>query len=385
MLSSIFSKNKIIPWICVVLYLNIAYILLKASFIGMMDMSSSLSDGIYFLALNSLSFWMIISNSKARFPASLKVLLVFAIIQMFVLIGSNSQPEFILRLYSWIFVLFGFYLYLYRKPDVTRSVVVLLYASVLMLSIFSIVQLQTVRLFFFQTGINEVYWILLGLPLAYLIDNRLLKYLLIAVIGYTILLSVKSTAVLAMLSAILLTELSSRYVKGNVSKSTIWVILVAIFIVYIAWPLISDILVNTFKINWTDKYNSSIETEGSGRGDIWVKTLNMILNSDFPSLMLGHGHNSVYKVIGFSAHNDFLEVIYDYGVFSFFIYLSFYFHLFRETKKMVLARFKYSNAMIASFVLFLILSFFSHLIIYSGLLLILGFIWAICLSQFYKK
>ena len=57
----------------------------------------------------------------------------------------------------------------------------------------------------------------------------------------------------------------------------------------------------------------SAEDEGSGRLDIYNASIALIESSDFIGHVIGHGYNAVKYQLELSAHNDFLEIIYDFG------------------------------------------------------------------------
>lgn len=68
------------------------------------------------------------------------------------------------------------------------------------------------------------------------------------------------------------------------------------------------------------------ESDESGRKAIWATTSLMIMSSSPEKFVIGHGFNGVREnsVLEISAHNDFLEIIYDYGFFTLYICLWIY-------------------------------------------------------------
>ncbi len=76
--------------------------------------------------------------------------------------------------------------------------------------------------------------------------------------------------------------------------------------------------------NVVERFESSESDEGSGRFDVWSHTWSMIENSDFLPLVAGHGYNKVEEdsLLGLSAHNDLLEITYDYGLVGLALYLA---------------------------------------------------------------
>lgn len=108
--------------------------------------------------------------------------------------------------------------------------------------------------------------------------------------------------------------------------------------------------------------------EGIGREAIWGLTINMIQTSSPGKLITGHGHYGVKKnsILDISAHNDFLEVIYDYGMLIFILYLCLWGHVIRQTYRLYKARSELFMPYAASLSLFFIMSMVSHLILYTS-------------------
>lgn len=62
-------------------------------------------------------------------------------------------------------------------------------------------------------------------------------------------------------------------------------------------------------------------TDDNGRMEIYSTVSSAIFNSDFFSTLFGHGHMAVNSTFGMGAHNDILEIGYDYGIIATFLYV----------------------------------------------------------------
>lgn len=109
------------------------------------------------------------------------------------------------------------------------------------------------------------------------------------------------------------------------------------------------------------------EVEGRGRSGIYENTILMIQSSSPTELVLGHGHYGVKKdsFYQLSAHNDFLEVIYDYGLIILFLYLWLWGYVIRQCFRLYRARSSLFLPYAASLSIFLVMSMVSHLILYA--------------------
>ncbi len=103
---------------------------------------------------------------------------------------------------------------------------------------------------------------------------------------------------------------------------------------------------------------------GSGRSTIYMSVLDALSDADPENLLLGHGHDSTLERFGITAHNDFLEVTFDYGIIGLVLYVWLHFCLLRKTYALIRARSPHAPAFGAAYAVFLVMSMTSHLIIY---------------------
>lgn len=105
---------------------------------------------------------------------------------------------------------------------------------------------------------------------------------------------------------------------------------------------------------------------GSGRVLIWEHTWQMIIDSDLLSLMFGHGYNAVafYSSLKSSAHNDFLEIIYDYGVIGFTLFIALIWKLLTFGKRLCRLKSVYAPPFMMSVGIFAVNICVSHVILY---------------------
>ena len=88
--------------------------------------------------------------------------------------------------------------------------------------------------------------------------------------------------------------------------------------------------------------------------------MNLIGNeSSVIELLFGHGSGSVVNTVGGHAHNDFLEFLFDYGLFAFVLYVMFYVFLIKESIKMYKQGYPYAREFMCSVSVALGMSMFS--------------------------
>jgi len=122
-----------------------------------------------------------------------------------------------------------------------------------------------------------------------------------------------------------------------------------------------------------DKYNMQIyyrlfrlaEDGGSGRDVIYEKVWEAFKSSTIVEQLFGHGMNTAGKVGGAGhAHNDFLEILYNYGMIACISSVMFYVLLFVECIRSVKRKSPYAASFSFSFVVGIFLAMFSYFLIF---------------------
>lgn len=233
--------------------------------------------------------------------------------------------------------------------------------------------------------ISTAYYALFLLPFVFLLENELIKWALVLLVFSTVLLSVKRTGFIAFVLCLVVYFYYNikYYNNGNISRKKKIQLMTITLLVAIILYIFFNYYVSSHSIGIIDRLGSISEDGGSGRTDVWIYTWNMIKNSNFFSLIFGHGFNAVYQFseLHLSAHNDFLEVIYDYGIVGFCIYLIFikrlfyYFKIIKKEKRHLIPSYA------VSLVLFICMSLFAHLVIYPTHFLFLCLFWGIVVGN----
>lgn len=375
------TASNIFILLVYLLFFLIANTTLRAAYAGMTSEELGLSDSRYYVMMNIMLVLSVFVNMPrcSSTPRVIGTIILWTLLQLSQLLLGGHESTFVLRLLSWPIIFIS--LYYYARLHHIGFSLKLFYWGLLLLSALSLSSEVQVRQQIVMGGMNEVYWVLLGFPFIIAMPTKKLRYGGIILMVAVVLLSLKSTAFLALLVAIFVAWM----VEGGLKPKSLFIAIAIMVAIVIFWPMISDYLANNYNVIWTDKYNSSIESGGSGRTEIWTQAFTLLGGSSLLTLLFGHGHNAVFQNIGFSAHNDFLEVLFDYGIIAFILYISLYVQLIKLLKKMLKTNYWLKTPFTVSVVLFFIVSFFSHLMIYPGLLLHLAAFWGLCIGDFAKQ
>ena len=217
---------------------------------------------------------------------------------------------------------------------------------------------------------NDIYYVVLLFPLLVLIKNKYLRYIFFALCFLLALYSFKRGAQLCVLMALviyLITEL--RSVKRNIFR-TIFLICI---IVGGAWTAFNYVN-NSTEGHVMERISEMEESGGSGRESIYQEVIKEYSSKPFYEQIIGVGMNGVrtkYHITNnkdgrnYSAHNDFLEMLVDYGVIGLLLYIliiiSFISEMMYSRGRGLLSMFQLSLISLSSFI---IMSLISHLFLY---------------------
>ena len=139
---------------------------------------------------------------------------------------------------------------------------------------------------------------------------------------------------------------------------------------------VSLIFILLFTINFignnniVNRFSTSFSSGGSGRLRIWENTYNYFKASSIVTKIFGHGFETVLALTPFpglsphSAHNDFIEVLFDYGIVGLITYLYIVIYIIYNTYKLRDKEFIFLPVLLYIFPIWFFMSFFSDLILW---------------------
>lgn len=211
---------------------------------------------------------------------------------------------------------------------------------------------------FFTT--NTSYYLLYFLPMLFLFIKEKHRNYVFLIALLVVLLSSKRAGILA----IGLGFLSYRYAMGRVSSKKGFIrTLLLIVIFYFILIRMNTIMGGRI----FDRFGSALDDSGSGRIDVWIQTWSLIKGSDLYHWFFGHGFNSLVREMSmdFSAHNDFLEIFFDFGLLGLVLFVAFLVSWFVAVGKKIKLRSKHAPIVMMALFIFITNCFFSHIVIYT--------------------
>lgn len=229
--------------------------------------------------------------------------------------------------------------------------------------------------------ISTAYYTLFFLPFALLSDKKVIKWGGTVLVLYTLLLCMKRTGFIAFVAGIVVYILVEYRSAPKGSKKRVFVLLGGLLALTAMYFFIMENTRGTFSV--IDRLLSTGQTSNEGREDVWPVVISLIRHSDIIALIFGHGFDTVIEnsPLALSAHCDFLEVIYDYGVSGLLLYLTFYKRLWNGFIKMYRQGSELAAPMSFTFVTAFVASLFSHLIIFPTYFLGFCLFWGLAIGS----
>lgn len=220
---------------------------------------------------------------------------------------------------------------------------------------------------------NTIYFVLLTLP--WLLYNRKSQTQLTLMIVFSlfVFLSLKRSAMLSL--AVMWFFYTLNVLRSRRGKILSFFLLVAVFG---GISLLFNFIDEQYGGLLDERVNREETDQGRNRLAIWEVTRAMISATPPAQMLVGHGHFAVRRdsPLGISAHNDFLEVIYDYGLIIFVLYLGLWAHVIRRSIYLYRVHSPLFLPYSTSLSIFIVMSMVSHLILYTSYILFLVMFWA---------
>jgi hypothetical protein len=224
--------------------------------------------------------------------------------------------------------------------------------------------------------INSVYWILLLVPFAFLLDNKVLKYVILLSSLILIILSTKRGAAISLLLVILVSMMQDIFKGKNLLRNLLFGATLTFVLFLIYENTISRI--NLSVVQRLQETNIYDEPRMYLITDSWEK----FKEKELRYQMFGSGHRSTAidrgaEMLSKTSHNDYFEVLYNYGILGFALYLYFSWQVLMRIKFLYKIGGSLFQAYLASFIIFFVMSMLSHLIIYPTYFAFIIIIWAL--------
>lgn len=234
-----------------------------------------------------------------------------------------------------------------------------------------------------ETVNSSVYFLLYLLPVLLCDNRKYLKYPTILIVGAFIILSAKRGGFIAFFLGLVVYIVVGLILANRLKLKHI--LFACILLLGLVWGIS---FLQEDETLFIFSRMEGMDSNGYGdRGILYPRVFHMILSSDVISMFLGHGYNSVIKDLGmgYSAHNDFLEIWYDFGLVGFVLYMALWYHIVKMGIKMTKDKSIYAAPYSFMLSIFLVNSMVSHIFLYNQYLMMFSVSFGTMWSLYYRE
>lgn len=264
----------------------------------------------------------------------------------------------------WIYIYMFFYAFFRKNSALEIDKYIIFY--VLLCAVLFILNFYSLN----SAGISwqyiESYFLITSVPL--ILGLKKHKSALIWLIVICSLLAAKRTGFITLILTLFFAANFNKLLSPRFWKSFPKYVFISIILLSLCHFVLGDEVQTLF-----DRFANISEDGGSGRDMVYADVWNMIKASNYSHLIFGHGYNKVMADadLAFSAHNDFLEILYDFGICGLFAFCGF---VASASNIRTYRTFSYPQK--SALLVFVILSLFSHLVLVTSYVIPILVFWA---------
>ena len=329
------------------------------------------------LSLMFIAFFGVLSfhiGKKARMGTIISLLCIYMCI-MSLIHSTYSDGVFITFLKStywcWVYFIscciFSVKTFEKCKIDNYLLIITILFYCVFLYNHF------TRNTFELLEGDNSIFYSLMFLPWVSCSKSTTKKWIMLIIISICSVIALKRSGIIIIANVLgILYYWDFLYKKKNPKQ---WILGI---IIIISGILIYHTFSSSFS-NVSQRFEMIEEDGGNGRETIYENVIERYVASDIGSQLFGQGFNAVTqtdRTRALSAHNDFLEVLYDFGAIGFVFYILIHLSLIKWTIRLFRRRNQMAVPVLVSYICFIVMSMVSHLILYPTYFGFLTSFWA---------
>lgn len=299
-----------------------------------------------------------------------KTIIFFNLYMAWVLLVTAINPVGVKGISSYLNSLFWsafpililnstYYFVLHKGDSRWLKIIFLVITALFLLTYYSFYDVDNILM---NVHLGSSYYSLYMLPLVLVYPSKIGKTCLTIIVSLAVFSSVKRGGVLALALAIIAYIITNQLVskQGKFKKIIIGFCVLTAFIAIFAY--IGTMGDN----NIFERFESIQEDNGSGRTDVWAEAWRLITEQGIFTYFVGNGfntvvHNSRYVL---SAHNDYLEAWFDFGLIGMLLYIISLCLLFKDIFECLKTKKEYAPAMSVLGAMIIVLTMISHIAIY---------------------
>lgn len=216
------------------------------------------------------------------------------------------------------------------------------------------------------------YYMLFALPLVLMVKQWKWKVLFIVIAFAIILSSMKRGGAAALVIGLIVYFMVYLKIRSyNIIKAFTFLV-VALAVLAAAFLFFGSQEVEGEQMTLVERFENVGQDGGSNRDRVYSKTIDLIASQEGVEWIVGNGYNAVLvdSPIHYSAHNDYLEILYDYGIIGLLMYIFFTLSFFRLALRLFLKKDEFAPIVCFQFSNFILMGNVSHIFIYMLMALV---------------
>ncbi len=255
-------------------------------------------------------------------------------------------------------VMWGHYYYYLRNDRKDKILTILLIPAAI-----SIVMIVNSALFSVVDSSNRdyVFGVIFFLPLILYFKNSFFSTFLLAIALFVCVFSAKRTGIICIASIILFYILIKINANGVKLTNFIFVLLIVslIFVYFIDTYMFG---MNSLFEESLGRLNNIDDASNDARTYMYGRVIAEVVNSNVFGVLFGHGCLSTVMLFGNPTHNDWLEILYDFGLIPFLFIFVFFVSLFFRAILYLRRTLPASLILMSTLLIFLITTIFNCII-----------------------
>lgn len=281
----------------------------------------------FFLLWNINGFMNIFRNPVV---GAMGILLTYMLVHFAFTYESGIKIASIIKI-SYLFIGFFFFYLLALNDDISEKDIRWLYALMAVIVFITILQYIPLRSTLRVAGLvasadNKGYTLVTAFPVLLLFYKKKAFPFLVGLVSIGVLIAAKRGAIVCLLVSMLLMYFFSRGEGRRLTFTTLLYGLFGLIGFAILFSYFNEYISAAF-----ERVFAITEDRGSGRNNLYQRYWDGYRDSNSFHLFFGHGLYAGPRYLNFSflAHNDWLEILFDYGFLGAVLYLNVFVQLFR--------------------------------------------------------
>ena len=218
---------------------------------------------------------------------------------------------------------------------------------------------------------NLVYWCLCAVPFFFLIRNKWLMYLFLVATVIVILLTGKRSANICLFLMLISFLLFFRK-RGGSTKNILFIIVGGTALFFIINNYLSYAVEGVM-----DRMSNIEDSEGSGRIPLYKDVFKVIETNSIFDWLVGRGYGSISITKHTNAHNDALQMLFEYGLVGLVFYLFILWNAIKSTRVLYKYKSPFFMGYLVSLIIFVVLGMVSNLVVFNSYFAFICAYWGI--------